>query len=224
MARFGFITHKNSQRKYTRPWDNISEILHFSCQSQIFFTQRTFSKVSAGLPQSAWKIIPRNWNYWRVFWCYGRLVSKTQKTVDRNDKVKAWKLEEKQTDVNIALHMYRDVSKGHTEQVILVSNDSDLAPALQAIREDFPDARLGAVMPIMKRTQSKSRPPNANIKKYTDWTRSHINESELSSSQLPEKIPTNKKPIFKPDYWWYMDDCLFLVKRDSRMVMPSSET
>lgn len=124
-----------------------------------------------------------------------------QKPVDRNDTVKAWKLEEKQTDVNIALDMYRDISNGKTEQVILVSNDSDLVPALKAIKEDFPSAIIGAIMPIIKRGTDKSRSPNASISKYTDWTRNHVNESELEKAQLPELIPTKKKPIRKPHYW-----------------------
>ncbi len=38
--------------------------------------------------------------------------------------------EEKQTDVNIAFHLYDDVIHKRCEQVILVSNDSDLLPAL----------------------------------------------------------------------------------------------
>ena len=46
-------------------------------------------------------------------------------------------MEEKQTDVNIALHLYRDVSQNKCEQVILVSSDSDLEPALRFIKQDF---------------------------------------------------------------------------------------
>ena len=34
--------------------------------------------------------------------------------------------------------MYRDTSKGHVDQVVLVSNDSDAEPVLEAIVEDFP--------------------------------------------------------------------------------------
>lgn len=37
--------------------------------------------------------------------------------------------------------------------------------------------------------------------KNSDWVRSYINEQELKDCQLPEKIPTKKKPLFKPQYW-----------------------
>jgi uncharacterized LabA/DUF88 family protein len=126
---------------------------------------------------------------------------KHQLPVDRNDKVKTWKLEEKQTDVNIALNIYRDVNKSGIEQIVLVSNDSDLSPALQAVKEDFPNIKIGAIMPIRRRDGSKTRPPNASISKYADWTREHINESELEDSQLPNVVPTKKRAYFKPKYW-----------------------
>lgn len=51
--------------------------------------------------------------------------------IDKTDRVNVWKFEEKQTDVNIALHMYRDAIKQHYTQQVLVSNDSDLELALK---------------------------------------------------------------------------------------------
>ena len=49
---------------------------------------------------------------------------------DRNNRTRVWKLEEKKTDVNLALRMYRDACKGLYDRIILVSNDSDAEPAL----------------------------------------------------------------------------------------------
>ncbi|UPG91063.1 NYN domain-containing protein [Luteibacter aegosomaticola] len=66
----------------------------------------------------------------------------------RADKrVATWRLEEKETDVSLAVSMYRDVALGLVDQIILVSNDSDLSPALRMIREDFPGVRIGLVIP-----------------------------------------------------------------------------
>jgi uncharacterized LabA/DUF88 family protein len=62
--------------------------------------------------------------------------------------VEVWRLEEKQTDVNISLHAYRDAAKGLAEQLVFVSNDTDLEPALLAIREDFGDRhQIGVAIP-----------------------------------------------------------------------------
>ena len=126
-----------------------------------------------------------------------------RKPPDKTDRVDVWKLEEKQTDVNIALSAYRDVAKGDVDQLVFVSNDSDIVPALRAIREDFGSkCRIGLITPIQKPNGGPShRPGNKELSRYADWTRHYILEDELLASQLPERIPTRKKPICKPDYW-----------------------
>ena len=123
---------------------------------------------------------------------------------DKQQRVEVWKLEEKQTDVNIALQAYRDAIKGEAEQIVFVSNDSDLAPAVAAIREDMGDrVKIGVILPIRKpdNPDEQKRPGNASLSEFADWTRSYITPAELSASHLPAKIPTKKKPIEKPDYW-----------------------
>lgn len=121
---------------------------------------------------------------------------------DRADKVDVWKLEEKQTDVNIALQLYRDAIQGKAEQLIIVSNDTDLEPPLKLIREDLgSNIQIGIVIPINKPQTKKHRPPNQRLSIHADWTRKYILDEELADCQLPDKIPTKKKPILKPSYW-----------------------
>jgi uncharacterized LabA/DUF88 family protein len=118
---------------------------------------------------------------------------------DKAYRVDVWRLEEKQTDVNLALEAYRDAVSGRAEQLVFVSSDSDIAPALAAIRDDLGDGvKLGVILPI--RAESH-RPPNQQLSKHANWTRSHITDQELAQSHLPETIPTRKKPIRKPHYW-----------------------
>jgi len=124
-----------------------------------------------------------------------------KKPIDKKDRVEVWRLEEKQTDVNIALHLYRDAVKQHCEQVVLVSSDSDFEPPLKYLKKDFPKLELGLILPRKPPTEQKHRPSNASLSKHTDWTRSYILESELKQFQFPNKVPTRKKPAVKPDYW-----------------------
>lgn len=62
-------------------------------------------------------------------------------------------LEEKETDVNLALGMYRAACRAdqlqidQIHQIVLVSGGTDLGPALAAIRADFPHIRLGVILP-----------------------------------------------------------------------------
>jgi len=125
-----------------------------------------------------------------------------KKPPDKNNRTDVWKLEEKQTDVNIALHLYRDAIRMEAKQVVIVSNDTDLAPALKMIRDDLGNKiKIGIVIPVPKSSTKTRRPPNQQLSQYADWTRHHILDNELSNSQLPDLIPTQKKPILKPSYW-----------------------
>lgn len=125
-----------------------------------------------------------------------------KKPIDKDDRVKVWKFEEKQTDVNMALHMYRDAINDLCAQQILVSNDSDLELALKLISEDQQEIELGLIIPRSKPSKlSKSRPPNQRLSQYTNWVRNYILDQECEDSQLNNKIVTNKKPIFKPEHW-----------------------
>ena len=122
---------------------------------------------------------------------------------DKNRRVPVWRLEEKETDVNIALEAYRDALKEDVSQQVFVSNDTDLAPVVRALREDLgPQIRLGIIFPIRDpKSPNGHRPGNKSLSRFADWTRHHITDAELSESQLPASVPTKKKPIKKPDYW-----------------------
>lgn len=62
------------------------------------------------------------------------------------EKVDIWKLEEKQSDVSLALHAYSDAVRGQIDHVVLVTNDTDLVPALKMIRRDTP-VKLALLFP-----------------------------------------------------------------------------
>lgn len=125
------------------------------------------------------------------------------KAYDRSVRSRVWNLEEKKTDVNMAMAIYRDVAKDRCDQVVMCSNDSDAEPVLAAIRDDFPEVKIGVVTPV--------RPPNSelapgrrvstSLSRHAHWTRSYLRDDELSQAQLPLQIATRKKPIRKPSHW-----------------------
>lgn len=122
---------------------------------------------------------------------------------DRTVRTRVWKIEEKQTDVNLALTMYRDACKGLFDRVILVSNDSDAAPALKALKEDFPSVMRGVVIPVRPPAAgvAQHRRVSGSLAEFADWTVSHLSDDLLEASQLPLHVPTKKKPIRKPGHW-----------------------
>ena len=133
-----------------------------------------------------------------------RFINK-QTPASRTDQVAVWKLEEKETDVHIAISMYRLASREaqlppeqRTQQIVLVSGDTDMTPALKALREDFPDLRIGVILPHREGIQ---RTVPGSLKRYADWMRHVVTEIELADHQFPPRIPTHKKPALKPAYW-----------------------
>jgi len=117
-------------------------------------------------------------------------------------KVSVWRPEEKQTDVNIALHMYRDVVMNACDAQILFSNDTDLSPALCFVREYSSNINIGLVIP---KKPSDKRTPNRSSSDLSDWQRRHITDTELSDCQMPSMVPTQRKPAIKPSHWWWYD-------------------
>ncbi|MBV6752690.1 DUF2384 domain-containing protein [Pseudomonas chlororaphis] len=111
-------------------------------------------------------------------------------------EVQGWKVEEKQSDVNLALQVYHDAMTGQIDHAVIVTNDTDIAPALQMIRVHTP-VLIGVVVP----TTDHIRPPNAELVKLAHWKRQHISASELAACQLPRVIP-GRKPTTKPESWY----------------------
>lgn len=122
---------------------------------------------------------------------------------DRTKRTRVWKIEEKKTDVNLAISMYRDACKGLVDRIVLISNDSDAEPALIALREDFPHIKIGVVMPIKPPLPGANvhRRPSGSLAKQADWTIDALSDAQLISAQLPSLVPTKKKPIRKPAHW-----------------------
>jgi len=126
---------------------------------------------------------------------------------DKTLRVDAWKLEEKKTDVNIAVNLYRDAARSHCEQLVLVTGDTDIAPALELIRQDFPSIQIGVIAPIPK-NQEQYRRPAQDLNGPAHWFRNYILDEELAAAQFPKVVdmgikPSGKKrkPAVKPNYW-----------------------
>ncbi len=134
-----------------------------------------------------------------------RFISRAM-PASRTDQVDIWNLEEKETDVRIGIAMYRMAAKhcwrgecdDQIQQIVLVSGDTDMTPALEAVREDFPHLRIGIIVPHRK---GMDRTPPGSLQKHADWMRRYISPEELSAHQFPERVHTRKKPADKPGYW-----------------------
>jgi hypothetical protein len=110
-------------------------------------------------------------------------------------------IEEKQTDVNLALQIYRDAALDLCDQQVICSNDSDMEPAINLVQQDFPKIKIGLIVPLRPKVKSSDAVPNKRLTKNANWVRHHILDNELARSLLPNIVPTNKKPARKPQHW-----------------------
>lgn len=117
------------------------------------------------------------------------------------ERVDIWKLEEKQSDVSLALHAFSDAIRGEVDQIVIVTNDTDLVPAVEMIKRDT-HASVGLVVP----TRDKVRPANEDLARSSDWVRNHITDEELERAQLPRAVVAAGKAAHKPISWYRRPD------------------
>jgi uncharacterized LabA/DUF88 family protein len=87
--------------------------------------------------------------------------------------------EEKQTDVNIAITLFRLAVSNDFEAAILISGDTDLVPAIEAIKKTFPNKQIGVVVPIGRRAKELVDVCDFHMK---------MKEKHLRTSQFPDTI------------------------------------
>ena len=133
--------------------------------------------------------------------------------------VEIWKLEEKQSDVALALHAFCDAVLDEIDQVIVMTNDSDFAPAMQMIRQHT-GVVLGLIAPI-REGDGRSR-VNRELKKHAHWTRTHIMDAEFAASQLPPMVRVERSAVHKPLSWYPCPELLRPVFEEAKRVRGSS--
>lgn len=129
------------------------------------------------------------------------------KIIEGKFKKKIWKCkkchkdndhhEEKRTDVNVALTAYRIAAKGLADKVIIVSGDTDMIPAIQAIKADFPNVQIGIATPLNRH--------NNEIAREASFVKT-IKEILIYRCILPKCLTGIKgNKVYCPQYW--LNDC-----------------
>jgi uncharacterized LabA/DUF88 family protein len=102
--------------------------------------------------------------------------------------------EEKRTDVNIAIYLFRLAIQDKFDKAYILSADSDLIPSIEAIKKLFPHKQIGIIIPIYR--------PAELLKQTCDF-HMKIKEKHLKNSMLPDIIPLNDgKKLIRPKTWY----------------------
>jgi uncharacterized LabA/DUF88 family protein len=101
--------------------------------------------------------------------------------------------EEKQTDVNIAIHLFRYALEGRYDSAIIISGDSDLIPSISAVKTIFPNKSIGIIIPIDRASESLKKTADFHMK---------MKEYHLSSCLFPNPLSIGQnQSIYRPDSW-----------------------
>jgi len=101
--------------------------------------------------------------------------------------------EEKRTDVNIAIKLFETAMDDSWDKALIISGDSDLIPAIEAIKASFPAKQIGIIIPIGKRAEELKNAADSHIK---------MKEKHLQSCQFPDTINVSGFPVLiKPSTW-----------------------
>jgi len=104
------------------------------------------------------------------------------------------KREEKQTDVNIALHMLRDAYGEYFKTALLISGDSDLVPVVKEIEGACPGRHVLVVWPPLRKSDELC---GAAARSFA------LGKKHLQESQLPMTVPgRNGYALCQPAEWW----------------------
>lgn len=103
------------------------------------------------------------------------------------------KHEEKQTDVNIAVHLQRMAYEGTFDTAIIVSGDSDLVPPIKFVKSAFPSKKIGVLIPFGRSAEE--------LKNISDmhWK---IKTHHLAAARFDDVIPVSSKDSIEcPERW-----------------------
>lgn len=94
--------------------------------------------------------------------------------------------EEKHTDVNIAIYLFQYAMNDDYDTAMIVTADSDLVPAVRAVKRNFPRKKIVLITPVGRSSRE--------LQKLCDF-RMKMKKKHLETSQFPDIviIDTTKK-------------------------------
>jgi uncharacterized LabA/DUF88 family protein len=107
--------------------------------------------------------------------------------------------EEKRTDVNIAVHMIKDAVNDKCDRLIVVSGDSDLVPAVKAVKLIALNKKVIVYVPADNEVRGAAK----ELRDSSDRNKTLPNNL-LSKAQFPDQLTDLKGGIIRKPLSWYI--------------------
>ena len=122
---------------------------------------------------------------------YGKYNTKRKKC--RSCQSRYFKNEEKMTDTAIAVNFVADAFLGRFDKAILVGGDTDIVPAVEAVRQHFPEKIVQVWFPPARLNDEVGAVCNQS---------NTINGEHLKAARMPPSIATQHGTIIdRPESW-----------------------
>ncbi len=105
------------------------------------------------------------------------------------------RVEEKQTDVNLATQMVARAVRGEFEHAAVISDDTDFVGAVRYVRDT-----VGIPVVVMNPNVVRRRRVSRELVQSATYVR-NIREEHLAQSQLPHQLTDEHGIITKPESW-----------------------
>ena len=186
------VYHSLEPNHHKYKWLNYKKFVHCfiptnEALSEIYFftTFSTWNKAKRDRHRKYIKILENE----NIKVIYGKFKEKTIKCPLGGQFKKPT---EKQTDVNIVTYILKFAIQNKYDKAYIISGDTDLIPAYNAIKTLFPKKEIGIIFPFGR--------VHEELKHFDSYAR--IKERHLSSSQFPDPVvlPSGKR-LTKPPSW-----------------------
>lgn len=105
----------------------------------------------------------------------------------------AWyEYEEKETDVSLCVSLLEDGVNGVFDTALIVSADSDMSPAIRALKRLVPGVKVLAALPPNRRSAVLGQVCDATFP---------IGLARVRQAQLPQVVMAGAQPLTRPDHW-----------------------
>jgi len=100
--------------------------------------------------------------------------------------------EEKRSDVNVALFLFNCAIKNEFDKAVIVSGDSDMIPSIEMIKAEYPEKKIGVMVPFGLMAREIRNAADFQLK---------IKMEHLKGSRLPQKVKTKDGIVEAPNGW-----------------------
>ncbi len=107
--------------------------------------------------------------------------------------------EEKKTDVNMAVNLLEDAVRELTDSMVIVSGDSDLEPAVEWVRRNYPHVRITVYIPVLEDERQQRRNDNYH---RMGVTCKPLPLTDIPRHVFPAEVRVNEyETIIRPPEW-----------------------